>query len=99
MHGVARATSVDSVNYIRGPVMKRPVVNISHSDSLGRILIGLLAVVGGAILLGSASGAGLVVLEVLLVLAGLDMIVTGALGHCPLYAKLGHVPSSLRRPA
>jgi hypothetical protein len=40
-----------------------------------------------------------VTLEVLLVLAGADLIVTGALGHCPLYKKLGHVPPSLRRPA
>lgn len=79
--------------------MKRPVINISHSERAGRILIGLVGVLGGVILLGSASGAGVVVLEVLLVLAGLDMIITGALGHCPLYAKLGHVPSSLRRPA
>jgi hypothetical protein len=40
-----------------------------------------------------------VVLEVLLVVAGLDLMVTGALGHCPLYRKLGYVPPSLRRPA
>ncbi|MDQ2739025.1 MAG: hypothetical protein M3Y35_10535 [Actinomycetota bacterium] len=25
-------------------------------------------------------------------------MVTGALGHCPLYAKLGHTPTSLRAP-
>lgn len=25
-----------------------------------------------------------------------DLVVTGALGHCPLYAKLGHVPASLK---
>jgi hypothetical protein len=88
---------LNSVNR-RRLVVKRPVINISHSERGGRILIGLLGVIGGVVLLGSASGAGLVVLEVLLVVAGLDMIVTGALGHCPLYKKLGHVPSSLRRP-
>ena len=27
------------------------------------------------------------------------IMVIGALGHCPLYTKLGHVPRSLRRPA
>jgi hypothetical protein len=32
-------------------------------------------------------------------LFGLDMIVTGALGRCPLYTKLGHAPRSTRRPA
>lgn len=53
--------------------------------------------VGGLVLLASASSALLVALEVLLVLAGLDLLLTGALGHCPLYRKLGHVPPSLRR--
>lgn len=33
-----------------------------------------------------------VVLEVALVLAGLDMIITGITGHCPLYQKLGRAP-------
>jgi len=80
--------------------MKRRIVNITPMERLGRVLVGLVGVIGGVILLGSASGAGLAVLEVLLVLAGLDMIVTGALGHCPLYAKLGHTPKSLKgRPA
>ena len=46
-------------------------------------------------LLGGAALA--VVLEVLLAVAGLDLVVTGALGHCPLYSRLGHVPASLRR--
>jgi hypothetical protein len=79
--------------------MKRPTINITPIERVGRVLVGLVGVIGGLILLGSASGAGLVVLEMLLVLAGLDLVVTGALGHCPLYRKLGHVPPSLRRPA
>lgn len=76
--------------------MKRPIVNITPAERAGRIMLGLLAVVGGIVLLGSAGGTGVVVLELLLVLAGLDLIVTGALGHCPLYRKLGHTPRSLR---
>jgi hypothetical protein len=28
--------------------------------------------------------------------AGADLLVTGALGHCPLYQKLGYIPTSLR---
>ena len=76
--------------------MKRPVVNITPAERAGRILIGLLGVVGGLVLLASAGGAAVAVLEVLLVLAGLDLIVTGALGHCPLYRKLGYTPASLR---
>jgi len=79
--------------------MQRPVVNITPTERLGRVLIGLVGLVGGIVLLASASSAAIVALEVLLVLAGLDMIVTGALGHCPLYKKLGHTPASLRRAA
>jgi Protein of unknown function (DUF2892) len=88
-----------------GPVMavpekrrpRRLSVNITPIERSGRIIIGALGAVFGALLLASASGAVAVVLEVLLVVAGLDLIVTGALGHCPLYQKLGYVPASLRR--
>lgn len=60
------------------------------------MLFGLAAVVAGGMLLTAAGSALAVVLEVLLVLAGLDMLVTGATGHCPLYQRLGHIPRSLR---
>ena len=79
--------------------MKRPVVNITPIERAGRILVGALAAIAGIALLAAASGPLVVILELLLVLAGLDLVVTGALGHCPLYHKLGHVPASLRRPA
>ena len=78
---------------------QRPTVNISTPERAGRIVLGVAAMVVGAILLASAGSALAVVLEVLLVAAGLDLAVTGALGHCPLYAKLGHIPASLRRPS
>ena len=97
----SRRSYVTSENGNREEVteMKRPVVNITPAERLGRVFVGLVGLVGGLILLGSAGGAVVAVLEVLLVLAGLDLIVTGALGHCPLYHKLGYVPPSLRRPA
>jgi hypothetical protein len=76
--------------------MRRPTVNITPNERAGRVLIGAVGLIGGIALLASGASAGIAVLEVLLVLAGLDMIVTGALGHCPLYAKLGHVPKSLK---
>jgi Inner membrane protein YgaP-like, transmembrane domain len=72
-------------------------VNITLTERIGRIAIGLAAVVVGAILLTSVGSALAVILEVLLIAAGLDLVVTGALGHCPLYAKLGHVPKSPQR--
>ena len=73
-------------------------VNITPGERLGRIVIGLAAVVAGGVLLAAASSVLAVVLEALLIAAGLDLLVTGAAGHCPLYQKLGHVPRSLRRP-
>ena len=79
--------------------MKRPTINITPAERLGRIFVGVVGVIGGLVLLASAGGAVVAALEVLLILAGLDLIVTGALGHCPLYRKLGYVPPSLRRAA
>ena len=61
--------------------------------------MGLLASVGGLVLLGASDGTVSAVLEALLLVAGLDLLITGALGHCPLYRRLGHVPRSLRRTA
>ena len=79
--------------------MKRPEINITPIERVGRIVVGAIGVIGGLLLLGSASGAALVVLESLLVVAGLDLIVTGALGHCPLYHRLSYTPPSLRGSA
>jgi len=73
-------------------------VNIGPAERGARILLGVIGVFGGAVLLAGAGSAVAVVLELLLVLAGLDLIITGATGHCPLYKKLGHMPASLRTP-
>ena len=72
-------------------------VNITAGERVGRILLGLTGAVGGILLLAGLPSALTATLEVLLVLAGLDLVVTGATGHCPLYQKLGHLPRSLRR--
>jgi hypothetical protein len=64
--------------------MRRPTVSITPVERTGRILVGLVGAIGGLILLASAGGAEIAILEVLLVLAGLDLIVTGALGHLAL---------------
>lgn len=57
----------------------------------------------GAVLLDSVGSWFARALEMLLIGAGFDLFVTGALGDCPLYRKLGHLPKSLRsrprRPA
>lgn len=71
-------------------------VNTTPAERAARILLGGLAAVGGVLLLASASSAIAVVLELLLVAAGLDLVFTGAVGHCPLDARLAHVPTSLK---
>ena len=77
--------------------MKRPDINISKNERVGRIVAGGAAAILGVVLLASASGTVALVLLALLVLAGVDLVVTGALGHCPLYHRLGHVPRTPRR--
>lgn len=72
-------------------------VNISPAERATRVGIGVVGIVAGAWLLTAGPGLLAAALEVLLILAGLDMLVTGALGHCPLYQRLGHVPATLRR--
>ena len=74
-------------------------VNITPAERAGRVLIGVAAAIVGVLLLISAGSASAGVLEVLLIAAGLDLVITGMLGHCPLYQRLGHVPESLRRPS
>ncbi len=76
--------------------MRRPTINITPRERIGRVVAGGVGAVAGLVLLASASGGIAVALELLLVLAGLDLVVTGALGFCPLYRKLGHIPQSLR---
>ena len=73
----------------------RLAVNITPIERGGRIAIGLATVIAGVALLISAGSVLAVVLELLLIVAGLDLVVTGALGHCPLYQRLRYVPASL----
>lgn len=77
--------------------LRRPTINITPVERIGRVAIGLFAIIAGGLLLAGTGSAVAGMLEVLLILAGVDLAVTGALGHCPLYRKLGYVPASLRR--
>lgn len=65
------------------------VVNISPIERAGRIAIGVAAAIAGIVLIAASPSVLAAVLEVVLILAGVDMIVTGLTGHCPLYQKLG----------
>jgi len=77
--------------------MRRLFINITPAERAGRVLLGTAAALVGVLLLVSASGSVTAALDVLLVLDGLDLLITDALGHCPLYAKIGYVPRSFRR--
>ena len=79
-----------------GSTRQRLTVNITPAERAGRILIGAAAAITAVVLLTSAGSILAVALELLLLAAGLDLIITGALGHCPLYQKLGYTPRSLR---
>jgi hypothetical protein len=74
------------------------VVNISAAERGGRIALGAAGVFAGALLLAGVGSFLAAVWEALLIVAGLDLVITGASGHCPLYARLGHTPHTLRRP-
>ena len=77
--------------------MRRPEINITPAERVSRIAVGAAVAIAGVILLASGAGPLATVLEAILVLAGLDLVATGALGHCPLYHRLGYLPPSLRR--
>ena len=77
--------------------MKMPEINITPAERMARVAAGALAAAGGIWLLLGAGAWPSAVLEILLVLTGLDLVVTGVLGHCPLYRRLGYTPPSLRR--
>jgi len=80
--------------------MRRPPINISPGERVGRIVVGAAgAVAGTLLLLASTGGAVAAVLEVAVLLAGLDLVVTGALGFSPLYHRLGRAPRALGRQA
>lgn len=79
------------------PARRRLSVNITPVERAGRVVLGVAVIIAAVILLTSAGSGIAIGLEVLLAAAGLDLAVTGALGHCPLYGKLGFVPKSLRR--
>lgn len=69
-------------------------INITPVERFGRVVVGFAGIAGGAVLLAPASTSVAIIVELLLIAAGVD-IVTGALGHCPLYAKVGHLPKSM----
>ena len=70
--------------------------NITPVERAGRIAIGIVAGAFGVIGLLGAGSVLAFVLYLLLAAAGIDLLVTGATGRCPLYQKLGYTPRSLQ---
>ncbi len=77
--------------------MKWPEVNISTPERWVRVIIGVAALALSIVLFADSNGPVQFILSGLLGLSGLDLAVTGALGHCPLYRWLGHVPERTER--
>lgn len=68
-------------------------VNITPAERAARIVVGALGAVGGVVLLVGTSSIVVVVLAVLLVLAGLDLVVTeqpGTARSTPGWATFPH---------
>ena len=70
--------------------------NVTPAERIARIVIGVVGTVGGLVVIAGGASLWSGVLAVLLIAAGLDLVVTGSTGHCPLYQRLGHVPASLK---
>jgi hypothetical protein len=71
-------------------------VNLIPVERVARVLVGLVAAVGGAYLLGGAGSTLAIAVEAIVIITGMDLVVTGLTGHCPLYQKLGFVPARLK---
>lgn len=64
--------------------------NVGSAERVARVLGGgLLAAVGVALIALVGGPVWLVAVDVVLILLGLDFVVTGATGNCPLYRWLG----------
>ncbi len=72
-------------------------VNLTSTERLARVAVGLIVAITGVTLLSSATSTVAIVVESLLVATGLDLVVTGVLGHCPLYTRLGRALTPLQR--
>jgi hypothetical protein len=81
-------------------VARNRTINIAPAERAARVVVGAAATVVGVWLLVTADAGWLATTgAALLALAGLDLVITGALGYCPLYARLGYIPPRLRAPA
>ncbi len=72
-------------------------MNITPIERVMRVGIGIALGLTALWVIGNGISVLTVVGALLLAGAGLDLAVTGAIGYCPLYTRLGYVPRSLRK--
>lgn len=77
--------------------IRKPSVSMIPAERIARVTSGLVAVLAAVTLFQDASSPAAVVLKGLVALAGLDLVITGALGHGPLYNTAGPVATSPER--
>lgn len=63
--------------------------NIAGWERVLRVLVGIALVTVGVLVFGETAVFGYRAIAVASALLGLDLAVTGAIGFCPLYYKLG----------
>ena len=74
----------------------RATVNITPAERVGRAVVCLVALVVVDVVIPGVAGAVALALLMLLGLAGLDLVVAGASGHCPLHKKPGRVSLAVK---
>lgn len=91
----------ENMNYYNTHLAHAPLakwhINITPIERAGRTIAGFLGVVWAIGLLAATPTWVTGTFEMLLLLAGLDLLITGVTGHCAIYHKLGFVPKSLRK--
>jgi Na+-transporting NADH:ubiquinone oxidoreductase subunit NqrB len=76
-----------------GPMKK----NIATWERVARVLLGMALVVVGVVTFGASVAFAYRAFAIAGVVLGLDFMVTGAIGFCPLYYKLGWSTLAPRR--
>ena len=96
LHGVFRqpAQSLWEESHHRRKVVRRLSINITRVERL--FAAHSASPAPSTATTRSRRRVGLVILDVIAVVTGLDLIVTGALEHCRLYEFLGYVLRGLR---
>ena len=71
-------------------------VNLAWWERVLRVVLGGIVALGAVIVARGTDVFGYQALAVAAALIGLDFVVTGAIGFCPLYHKLGRRPLTRR---